>query len=155
MHKMPTPSHTWEWPLNSFARNNERKKERRGRTERRRRDRRTITSKEEKTQTTTLIGKPKIEVTESCGKLDLKGEMMLWTYLNLQDKPHLLASKLTPPFDLSQSLSPNMLACTGPSARSLDADGMPRPLIVLKKWRLIPTFCGTYCVLILLCLLIY
>jgi hypothetical protein len=103
---------------------------------------------------TTLTGRPKIEVTESCGKLDLKGEVMLWTYLNLQDKSHRPASKLIPPFALSQFPSPNTPACTGPSARSLDADGMPRPPIVLKKRCLIPTFCGTYCVLMLLCLLI-
>jgi hypothetical protein len=38
----------------------------------------------------TLTGRPKIKVTESCGKLDLEGEMMLWTYLDLQGKPHIL-----------------------------------------------------------------
>jgi hypothetical protein len=102
---------------------------------------------------TTLTGRPKIEVTESCGKLDLKGEMMLWTYLNLQDKSHLLTTEVALLSALPQFPSPNTPACTGPSARSLDASGMPRPPIVLTKWCLIPTFCGTYCVLVLLCLL--
>jgi hypothetical protein len=53
--------------------------------------------------TITLTGRPKIEVTESCGKLDLKGEMMLWTYLDLQGKPHLLVLELIPPVTICPS----------------------------------------------------
>jgi hypothetical protein len=85
--------------------------------------------------TTTLTGRPKIEVTESCGKLDLKGEMMLWTYLDLQGKPHLLLVlvSIPPRLDPHPFPSPNTPACTGPSARSLDASGMPRLAIVLMS----------------------
>jgi hypothetical protein len=36
-----------------------------------------------------------IEVTKSCGKLDLKGEMMLWRHLDLQDVS--LVATLGPP----------------------------------------------------------
>jgi hypothetical protein len=105
--------------------------------------------------TSTLTGRPKIEVTESCGKLDLKEEMMLWTYLNLQGKPHLLVPELIPPpFDPLPFSFPNTPVCTGPSARSLDAGGMPRLTIVLMCGTFLLTFCGTYCGLIPICLLI-
>jgi hypothetical protein len=104
---------------------------------------------------TTLTGRPKIEVTESCGKLNLKEEMMLWTYLDLQGKPHLLVPELIPPpLNPHPFPFPNMPVCTGPSARSLDAGGMPRLTIVLMCGTFVLTFCGTYCGLILICLLI-
>jgi hypothetical protein len=84
--------------------------------------------------TITLTGRPKIEVTESCGKLDLKGEMMLWTYLNLQGKPHLLVPEpILPPSDPHPFPSPKMPVFTGHSARGLDASGMSRPTIVLNN----------------------
>jgi hypothetical protein len=69
-----------------FTQNNKTKKGRQGRTRRERRWKKIMISKEEKTLTITLTGRPKIKVTESCGKLNLRGEMMLWTYLDLQGK---------------------------------------------------------------------
>jgi hypothetical protein len=103
----------------------------------------------------TLTGRPKIKVTKSCGKLNLKGEMMLWTYLDLQGKPHLLVPELMlPPFNPHLFPSPNMPAFTGHFARGLDARGMPRLTIVLICGTFALTFCGTYCGLILICLLI-
>jgi hypothetical protein len=105
--------------------------------------------------TITLTGRPKIEVTESCGKLDLKREMMLWTYLDLQGRPHLLLPEFILPHPNPHLFpSPNMPAFTGHSARGLDASGMPRPTIVLLCGAFVLTFCGTYCGLILICLLI-
>ncbi|KAH9954784.1 hypothetical protein BC827DRAFT_1158577 [Russula dissimulans] len=41
----------------------------------------------------TLKEEPKIEVTKSCGKLDLKGEMMLWKHLDLQDMSLIVNTK--------------------------------------------------------------
>jgi hypothetical protein len=58
---------------------------------------------------------------------------MLWTYLDLQDKSHLLALKSILSLDRPQFPSPNTPVCTGPSARSLDANGMPRLTIVLMR----------------------
>jgi hypothetical protein len=63
----------------------------------------------------------------------IHAKAVLWTHLDLQDKAHFLASKLILPPDPPQFPSPNTPACTGPSARSLDADGMPRLSIVLVK----------------------
>jgi hypothetical protein len=105
--------------------------------------------------TITLTGRPKIEVTESCGKLDLKGKMMLWTYLDLQGKPHLLVPEpILPPPDPHPFPSPNTPIFTGHSARGLDASGISRPTIVLICGTFVLMFCGTYCGLILICLLI-
>jgi hypothetical protein len=80
---------------------------------------------------------------------------LLWTYLDLQDKSHPLASELIPPPpDPHWFLSPNTPVCTGPSARSLDASGMPRLTIVPMCGTFILALCGTYYDLILICLLI-
>jgi hypothetical protein len=80
---------------------------------------------------------------------------VLWTYLDLQGKPHLLVPELMlPPFDPHLFPSLNMPAFTGHSARGLDARGMPRLTIVLICGTFALTFCGTYCGLILICLLI-
>jgi hypothetical protein len=82
-------------------------------------------------------------------------EPVLWTYLDLQGKPHLLVPELMlPPSDPHLFPSPNTPAFTGHSARGLDACGMPRPTIVLMCGTFALTFCGTYCGLILICLLI-
>jgi hypothetical protein len=86
--------------------------------------------------------------------INARGGRLLWTYLNLQDKSHHLASEsIPPPFDPRPFLSPNTPVCTGPSARSLDASGMPRLIIVLMCGTFDLTFCGTYHGLILICLL--
>jgi hypothetical protein len=79
-------------------------------------------------------------------------EHMLWTHLDLQDKSHHLASEfIPPPFNPRPFLSPNMPVCTGPFARSLDASGMSRLLIVLMSGTFVLMFCGTYYGLILIC----
>jgi hypothetical protein len=80
---------------------------------------------------------------------------LLWTYLDLQGKLHLLIPEIIPPpLDPHPFPFPNTPVCTGPSARSLDASGMPRLTIVLICGTFVLTFCGTYCGLILICLLI-
>jgi hypothetical protein len=81
--------------------------------------------------------------------------MVLWTCLDLQGKPHLLVPELIlPPSDPHPFPFPNTPVFTGPSARGLDASGMPRPTIVLICGTFVLTFCRTYCGLILICLLI-
>jgi hypothetical protein len=83
------------------------------------------------------------------------GGIVLWTYLDLQGKPHLLVPELILPLsDLHPFPSPNTPVSTGPSVRSLDASGMSRLTIVLICGTFVLTFCGTYCSLILICLLI-
>jgi hypothetical protein len=75
---------------------------------------------------------------------------VLWTYLDLQGKPHVLIPE---PLSPHQCPSSNMRASTGHTARRPHASGMTGSAIVLLCGTFFLTFCVTYYCLLLTCLL--